>query len=59
LSGNRTFNRREAGELTFVVVFKQEGKSAETDAEYLNIRPISDQIIDLLTAIENKVATTQ
>jgi methyl-accepting chemotaxis protein len=42
-----------------IVSLKQEGKSAEAEAEYLKIGPISDKIIDLLTAIENKVATTQ
>jgi methyl-accepting chemotaxis protein len=42
-----------------IVSLKQEGRTAEAEAEYLKIGPISDRIIDLLTEIENKVATTQ
>jgi uncharacterized metal-binding protein YceD (DUF177 family) len=39
-----------------IVSLKNEGKAAEADAEYLKIGPISDEIIDLLTMIEKKVA---
>ena len=39
-----------------IVSLKNEGKAA--DAEYLKIEPISDEIIDLLAAIEKKVSAT-
>jgi methyl-accepting chemotaxis protein len=39
-----------------IVKLKNEGKAAEADAEYLKIGPISDEIINLLTVIEKKVA---
>ncbi len=40
-----------------IVSLKQGGKTSEAEAEFLKIGPISDEIIDLLTQIENKVAT--
>jgi methyl-accepting chemotaxis protein len=39
-----------------IVSLKNVGKAAEADAEYLKIGPISDEIINLLTAIEKKVS---
>ncbi|HXX81435.1 MAG TPA: CZB domain-containing protein [Thermodesulfovibrionales bacterium] len=38
-----------------IVTLKNTGKTAEAEAEYLKIGPMSDEIIDLLTAIEKKV----
>ena len=40
-----------------IVSLKSEGKAAEANAEYLKIEPISDEIINLLTAIEQEVST--
>jgi hypothetical protein len=42
-----------------IVSLKQDGKVAEAEDEFLEIGPISDKIIDLLTVIEKKVAATQ
>ncbi len=42
-----------------IVSLKHEGRAAEAEVEYLKIEPISDEIIDLLTQIENKVAAMQ
>jgi methyl-accepting chemotaxis protein len=42
-----------------IVSLKNKGKAAEAEAEYLKIGPISDEIIDLLTVIEKKVAAMQ
>jgi|APFre7841882630_1041343.scaffolds.fasta_scaffold26020_3 methyl-accepting chemotaxis protein len=39
-----------------IMSLKHDGKTAEAEAEYLKIGPISDEIIDLLTVIEKKVA---
>ncbi len=39
-----------------IVSLKQGDRAAEAEDEYLKIGPISDEIINLLTAIENKVA---
>ncbi|HYA88219.1 MAG TPA: CZB domain-containing protein [Nitrospirota bacterium] len=38
-----------------IVALKNSGKTVEAEAEYLNIGPMSDEIIDLLTVIEKKV----
>ena len=40
-----------------IVSLKNQGKVADAEAEYLKIGPISDEVVDLLTAIEKKVAT--
>jgi methyl-accepting chemotaxis protein len=42
-----------------IVALKNQGKAAEADAEYRKIGPVSDEIIDLLTQIEKKVAAVQ
>jgi methyl-accepting chemotaxis protein len=42
-----------------IISLKNDGKTAEAEAEYLKIGPTSDKIIDLLTIIENKVAALQ
>ena len=39
-----------------IVSLKNVGKATEADAEYLRIGAISDEIINLLTAIEKKVS---
>jgi methyl-accepting chemotaxis protein len=39
-----------------IISLKHDGKTAEAEAEYLKIGPISDEIIGLLTVIEKKVA---
>jgi methyl-accepting chemotaxis protein len=40
-----------------IVLLKNLGKAAEAEAEYTKIEPISDEIVDLLTVIEKKVAS--
>ncbi len=42
-----------------IVSLKNEGKAAEADAEFLKIGPISDEIINLLTAVEKEVSTSR
>jgi methyl-accepting chemotaxis protein len=42
-----------------IVSLKNQGKAAEAEAENLKIGPISDEIIELLTVIEKKVAAMQ
>ncbi len=42
-----------------IVFLKNEGKAAEADAEFLKIGPISDEIINLLTAIEKEISTAR
>ena len=39
-----------------IVSLKHNAKTAEAEAEYLKIGPISDEIIELLTVIEKKVS---
>jgi methyl-accepting chemotaxis protein len=39
-----------------IVSLKNQGKAADAEAEYLKIEPISDEVVNLLTAIEKKVA---
>ena len=38
-----------------IISLKNNGKTAEAEAEYLKIGPTSDKIIDMLTVIEKKV----
>jgi methyl-accepting chemotaxis protein len=40
-----------------IVLLKNQGKTADAEAEYLKIEPISDEVVDLLTAVEKKVAS--
>jgi methyl-accepting chemotaxis protein len=40
-----------------IVSLKNQGKAADAEAEYLKIGPISDEVVDLLTVIEKKVAS--
>ncbi len=42
-----------------IVPLKQNCRPAEAEAGYRKIGPISGEIIDLLTVIENKVAAMQ
>ncbi len=39
-----------------IVLLKNRNREAEANAEFLKIEPISNEIIDLLTVIEKKVA---
>jgi hypothetical protein len=39
------------------VSLKNQGKAADAEAEYMKIGPISDEVVDLLTAVEKKVAS--
>ncbi len=41
-----------------IVLLKNKDKTAEADAEYLKIGPISDEIVDLLSVIDKKVSAT-
>jgi methyl-accepting chemotaxis protein len=40
-----------------IVLLKNQGKTADAEAEYTKIEPISDEIVDLLTVVEKKVAS--
>ena len=40
-----------------IVLLKNQGRTADAEAEYLKIGPISDEVVDLLTAVEKKVAS--
>jgi methyl-accepting chemotaxis protein len=39
-----------------IVLLKNQGKAPDAEAEYMKIGPISDEIVDLPTVIEKKVA---